>query len=150
MPRHDDGEVGFDVPRDWDNRTLVAYAAPQRPGQEQAANLVVSRERLPEGEGLEGYAARQVAELAERLEDFQLLAHGGRELGGQPALSLRFSSKGRDGRFEQTLVLAAVGRRVFAFTMSAPERDVAQVGPLFERMLASVRFPTPAHAGDAR
>ena len=37
---------------------------------------------------------------------------------------------------------------VAAFTMTSPERDVGQLAPLFERIMASVRFNATASNGN--
>ena len=49
MPRHHDALVSFDVPRDWDDRTIIAYRAPVE-GEGRAPNLVMTRDRLGEDE----------------------------------------------------------------------------------------------------
>ena len=56
MPRHEQREISFDVPRHWEERTIVAFAAPKEPGrdggQAVAANLVMTHDTLRDRETL--------------------------------------------------------------------------------------------------
>lgn len=142
MPSHEDADVMFDVPRDWDNRTLVAYAAPLAPGQTAAANIVMTREKLPKDETLDSYADKQVEELAERLDGFELIHHSETTVDGRPALSFWFGSRGAQNvSYEQRLVIVhAPGQRLLSFTMTSPEEDAEAMEPLFERILGSVKL----------
>ncbi|MFT3764693.1 MAG: DcrB-related protein [Minicystis sp.] len=145
MPRHEQRDISFDVPRHWDDKTIVAYAAPPQPGQTIAANLVMTRDTLRDGETLAQYADRQLAEMARRLDAFEL---GGREdtsLGGAPAVSIRFTSRAAAGPLAQRLVVIEGRRRgVYCFTATTAQADAAQNDPLFDRILRTIRFP----AGD--
>ncbi len=143
MPRHDDPLVSFDVPRDWDNKTIIAYAAPVGPGGGATANLVMTRDRLRPDEDLLAYADRHVDELAKRLSGFSLIDSHDAEVAGRPAIHVSFQSDADDGALRQRLTMVLLpDRLVAAFTFTAPERDVDQLEPLFERILSSVRFAT--------
>jgi len=139
MARHQDSLVSFDVPRDWEDRTVVAYAAPARDDQRATANIVVTRDRLPEDEDLEAYVARQAAGLELRLKGFVLDEMGECKVAGRPATRLTFTSNGQGGKLDQRLyVVALADRAVASFTMTAPMTEASQCGPLFDRMLASI------------
>ena len=142
MPRHDQADIRFDVPRHWDDKTLVAYAAPPQPGQATTANLVMTRDTLLERETLGDYADRQLAELARSLDDFELQKREQPAVGGLPAVSIRFTSRSASGPLDQRLVVVEGRRRaLYCFTATTPRADAAQNDPLFERILSSVRFP---------
>ena len=149
MPRHEQADVSFDVPRHWDDKTLVAYAAPPQPGQATTANLVMTRDTLLDREMLGDYADRQLAELALRLDDFELDRREQLTLGGLPAVALRFTSRAPSGPLTQRLVVVEGRRRsLYCFTATTPKADAAQNDPLFDRILGSVRFPQLApHEG---
>ena len=153
MPRHHDALVSFDVPRDWSDRTVVAYAAPPREGERHAPNVVVTRDDLPEEETLEDYVDRQLDALADRLRGFMLDDREVGELGGRPAEVIHFGSSGAHGALAQRLTIVALpDRKVISFTMTAPARDGAQLRPLFDRIASSVRFddkPVAKSAEDA-
>ena len=145
MPRYEQRDVSFDVPRHWDDKTLVAFAAPAQPGQALAPNLVMTRDHLGEADTLHSYADRQLAELAGRVEGFELIAREDTSIGGAPAIALRFRARADKGTLEQRLVIAQGRRRgVYCFTATMSKDDAEQYGPLFDRMLSSVRFPAPA------
>ena len=151
MPRHEQADVSFDVPRHWEDKTLVAYASPPKDGQATAANLVMTRDVLGERETLADYADRQLAELASRLEGFELVRREETTLGGLPAIVLRFGSKAAAGPLLQRLAVAEGRRRsVYCFTATTPKADAAQNDPLLDRILSTVRFPliTGGNAAD--
>jgi hypothetical protein len=148
MSRHHDALVSFDVPRDWSDRTVVAYAAPPREGERHAPNVVVTRDDLPEEEGLEEYVDRQLDALADRLRGFVLDGREDGELGGRPAVVISFGSTGAHGPLAQRLTIVALpDRKVVSFTMTAPERDAAQLTPLFDRIASSVSFDESTKGG---
>jgi hypothetical protein len=149
MARHEQNDVSFDVPRHWEDKTLVAYAAPPRDGQVTAANLVMTRDTLGPREALGDYADRQLAELAKRLDGFELVRREETTLGGLPAIVLRFGSRAAAGPLLQRLAVVE-GRRqsVYCFTATTPRADAAQNDPLIDRILGSVRFPFAAPADD--
>lgn len=128
---------------------MVAFSAPGRPGQATAPNLVMTRDALGPSEALGGYADRQISELSKRLQDFELMGRRERTLGGQPAEELHFEWLGQAGPLEQRLVIAMGRRRqLYCFTATAAKADAEQLEPLFERILSTVRFPSPARAGE--
>lgn len=141
MPRHQQGNVSFEVPRHWEDRTIVAFSAPSRPGQSTAASFVMTRDALADGDTLATYADRQLAELSKRVDGFELVEKKDTTVGGARAVSMRFTSKALAGPLVQRLVVLEDKRRaVVCFTATAPKADSAQLDPLFERMIAGVRF----------
>ena len=142
MPRHEQRDITFDVPRHWDDKTIVAYAAPTRAGQEIAANLVMTRDALRDGETLAQYADRQLAEMAKRMDGFELIRRDELTIGGAHAVAVRFASRGSGGPLEQRLVVVEGRRRsVFCFTATTAKADADQNNPLFDRILGTIRFP---------
>lgn len=147
MPRHEERDISFDVPRHWDDKTIVAYAAPAQPGQAVAANVVLTRDTLRDGESLAGYADRQLADLAKRVDGFELIKREEATLGGAPALVIRFASRSGSGPLVQRLVVIEGRRRgVFAVTATTAKADAAQNEPLIDRILSTIRFPPPGGA----
>lgn len=142
MPRHEERDISFDVPRHWDDKTIVAYAAPARAGQAIAANLVMTRDALRDVETLAQYADRQLAEMAKRMDGFDLIRREDLTLGGAHAVSVRFAARGSNGPLEQRLVVVEGRRRgVFCFTATTAKADADQNNPLFDRILSTIRFP---------
>ncbi len=150
MARHEQADVSFDIPRHWEDKTLVAYASPPKDGQATAANLVMTRDVLGERETLADYADRQLAELASRLEGFELVRREETTLGGLPAIVLRFGSRAAAGPLLQRLAVAEGRRRsVYCFTATTPKADAAQNDPLLDRILSTVRFPFVSGGNEA-
>lgn len=144
MPRHQQGNISFEVPRHWQDRTIVAFAAPSRPGVSTAASFVMTRDSLTETDTLATYADRQLAELSKRVDGFELVEKRETTIGGARAVSLRFTSKALAGPLLQRLVIVEDRRRAVAcFTATAPKADGAQLEPLFDRMLAGIRLADP-------
>lgn len=144
MPRYESRDVTFDVPRHWDDRSLVAFAEPPAKDRPVAPNLVLTRDTLPAGEDLAAYGDRQLAELAKRLDAFELDRREDTTLGGRPATVLHFRSKSASGALVQRLAIAEGPRRgVACLTLTASLADAEQMNPLFDRILSTVRFPRP-------
>lgn len=151
MPRHHQGNVSFEVPRHWEDKTIVAFSAPSRPGQSTAASFVMTRDTLGAADALASYADRQLAELSKRVDGFELIERRDLQVSGAPAVSLRFTSKALAGPLVQRLVVIEDRRRaVVCITATAPRADAAQMEPLFDRMIAGVRLdPHAAPPEDA-
>jgi hypothetical protein len=144
MSRYESRDVSFDVPRHWDDRTLVAFAAPAKPGQATAPNVVLTRDTLGPEETIQSYADKQLAELSKRLEGFGLDERKELTFGGQPGVELRFSWQGSAGKLEQRLAMAVGKRRtVFCFNATMAKADADQMNPLFDRIMSTIRFPRP-------
>ncbi len=142
MARYEQRDISFDVPRHWEDKTLVAFAAPAQPGQTIAPNLVMTRDTLGERDTLASYADRQLAELSKRLDGFELIRRDATTMGGAQAIALRFSAKGSSGALEQRLVIVEGRRRgVYCFTATTAKADAEQNEPLFDRILGTIRFP---------
>lgn len=142
MPRYEHPDARFDVPRDWDDRTVVAFAAPEKPGQATNANLVMTRDKLAPGEDVRRYGDRQLVELARRLDGFQLHDRQETTISGQPAMELRFGWMGQSGPLEQRLLFVA-GRKpaVLSFTATMAKGEAPRLGRVFDRIFASLEIP---------
>jgi hypothetical protein len=152
MPRHEQRDISFDVPRHWEERTIVAFAAPKEPGREGAqavaANLVMTHDTLRDRETLGDYADRQLAELSKRLDAFELIRREATTLGGAPAVAIRFAARASSAPLEQRLVVVEGRRRgVYCFTATTSKADADQNNPLFDRILSTVRLGEGAKEG---
>lgn len=144
MPRHTDPLISFDVPRDWENRTIIAFAAPVTKGKQGAANVVVTRDRLSDDEELIDFAERHLDELEDSMEGFFLLSSVQEMVGGKTAYTMTFESDGPEGALAQRLTMVELAERiVVSVTLTAPEREVEQLGPLFDHMIESIEWGAP-------
>src|SRR5690348_7828556 len=110
MSRYEHPDISFDVPRDWEDRSVAAFSAPLPPGKKVGPNVVVTRDKLEPGENLAGYADRNLVELAQRLEKFALLKRSDITVSELPAIELRFTWKGHGGLVDQRLIMCATGK----------------------------------------
>lgn len=141
MTSHQDDHLSFDIPRDWHDKSVVAYAAPAREHRASVANVVMTYDSLAEDEDLEGYAGRQIDLLAEQLGGFALRSHVATKVAERAARSVSFVSHGDAGPLEQRLtVIALPDGQIAALTMTAPHDEAAQMAPLFARILSSVKI----------
>ncbi len=147
MPRHQDRDAFFETPANWVDRTIVAYTAPVGPSSDAAPNFVMTREAIREADSLRSHADRQLLQLGRHLKDFDLLESKETQLGGQPAIFLRYTWIGHTGQLEQTVTFVErtieTGRVATSFTTTAPAKDGASSRPLFDEILKTVRFDTP-------
>src|SRR5262245_10796671 len=134
MPRHSESDLSFDVPRHWENKSIVAFAAPPRKDQPVAPSFVLTRDSLGDRESLAAYAERQIAELEKGVDGFDLIEKSDTTVGGAPAVAIRFTQRGAEGPLAQRLVIVEGRRRqVVCFTATAAKNDAEQMDPLFER-----------------
>jgi len=142
MPRYKHADISFDVPRDWEDRSVAAFSAPVAPGKTAGPNVVVTRDKLEPGENLASYADRNLVELAQRLEKFTLQKRSDITVSELPAIELRFTWKGNSGLVDQRLVMCATGKRlVLNITSTAPRSAGVDMDVTMTRVLASVKIP---------
>jgi hypothetical protein len=142
MPRYEHPDVSFEVPRDWDDRSVAAFAAPVPAGKKVGPTIVLTRDKLEPGENLAGYADRNLVELAQRLEKFTLQKRSDVTVSELPAIELRFTWKGMGGLVDQRLVMCATGKRlVLSITSTAPRAAGVDMEATMNRVLATVKIP---------
>ena len=143
MPRYSGRDVTFDVPENWVDRSITAFAAPAQPGQAVTPNIVVTRDIVSDDEAVSTYADHQLVELAKRLEGFNLQERREIRLSGLPAIQLRFTWQGASGTLlqQQTFVVLG-GRVVLTFVVTALKDEFPQTEPIFTSILANTKFPS--------
>jgi len=142
MPRYEHADISFDVPRDWEDRSVAAFAAPPAPGQTTSPNVVCTRDKLQPGENLAAYADRNLVELAQRLEKFSLQKRSDITVSDLPAIELRFTWKGAKGLIDQRLIMCATGKRlVLSITSTSPRTAGVDMDAIMNRILSTVKIP---------
>jgi hypothetical protein len=144
MPRHQDKDTSFEIPKDWVDKTIVAFAAPTEKARDAAPNFVMAREVIREGDSLRSHADRQLLDLGRHLKDFDLLESKETVCGGQPAVFLRYTWMGHFGRLEQTVTIVErfmeQGRMATSFTTTAPAEDASKTRPVFDELIRTIKF----------
>ncbi len=142
MPSHFDGQLALDVPRDWEELTVVRYEAPRRRSAEPAlppARAELSLVKMRDDEELGAHAERRLAEVAMASEGFLLRTLAPTELEGRAAFTAEVASLVDGVPVEhQVLFVQLRERRAAMLTLRAARSDLPQLAPLFRRMLASV------------
>ena len=133
-------QVVFEAPEGWEDKTIVAFAAPATPGK-FSPNVVMTKDVLKPGETLRSYADRQIMELARRLEGFDLIESGERVVGGVNALEYRFSWTSEHAELHQHTVMLAPEGQVMTFTGTATHDEDENLDKAMEALLATVSFP---------
>jgi hypothetical protein len=141
VAKYNGHDVRFYVPDGWKDRTITAFAAPLKPKQTVAPNIVLTRDSFPEKEPTSTYADKQIVELAKRLEQFTLLSRREDIIGGLKAVELLFTWHGGNGTLKQEQVFVATGKgTVLTFVATALVTDFDEMEPVFQSILDSVRF----------
>jgi hypothetical protein len=139
MPRQQYPDLSLDIPRDWQDRTMIAFAATKAVKSSTVPNVVVTRDTLGDSPDLKRYADRQLIELAKRVDGFVPIERRATQLGGQEAVELRFESKGSDEPIVQRLIMTALpSGQVVSLTSTAAKSDAGDLDATFDRICASV------------
>lgn len=142
MPRYEHTDISFEVPRDWEDRSVAAFSAPLAPGQTTAPNVVCTRDKLQPGENLAGYADRNLVELAQRLDKFSLQKRSDITVSELPAIEFRFTWRGAKGLIDQRLIMCATGKRlVLSITSTSPRGAGQDMDAIMNRVLSTVKIP---------
>jgi hypothetical protein len=143
MAKYRGRDVSFEIPNDWHDRTIAAFAAPLKPKQTVAPNFVLTRDIVPQNEPSSTYADKQLVELAKRLEAFNLSDRLETVVGGLPAVDLIFTWRGANGTIKQrqTFVATETGT-VLTFVATALVTEFSTMEPTFQAILDSIEFPT--------
>lgn len=141
MAKYNGRDVSFEIPNDWQDRTIAAFAAPLQPKQTIAPNFVVTRDVVPEREPSSTYADKQLVELAKRLEAFNLSERLESFVGGLPAVVLIFTWRGANGTIKQRQTFVAIGTGVvLTFVATALVSEFSSMEPAFQAILDSIEF----------
>jgi hypothetical protein len=113
------------------------------------STIVVTQDPMHDVD-LRAHADRQLLQIGKNLREFDLLESRVTELGGQPAIYMRFAWTSAHGPLEQSLTMVErpeeAGRVVTTFTTSTPRNEAESARIVFARMLATVEFERPAPA----
>lgn len=139
MSRYENPDISFDYPRDWEDRSVIAFAAPAEPDK-TATNVVVTRDKLAEGEEVKQYADRQIVQMSKSLDAFALIERRDFQKDGIGVVELRFAWRGSAGALVQRLVMIPLkDGRLINLTCTTSRADAQEFAPTFDRILASVR-----------
>ena len=145
MARYQGSDVAFDVQNDWDDKTVVAFSAPPKPGA-IAPNVVLTRDKLKPDEKLEQYCDRTIVDMVKNLAAFQLLGKDARDVDGTPAFEIRFTWSGSAGKtvLQRMLIAQTSPRGVLGVNFTCDSAEQKRLEPIADRVFASLKL-TPLH-----
>lgn len=140
MPRFENAEAAFDVPNDWDDKTVVAFSAKAKPNT-IVPNAVLTRDSLKAGENCDAFVNRMIVEMAKGLGGFTLLSKEPRKLGDIDGFIIEYTWRGSAGKVVlQRLVVAVTnGKDVIGLNVTCAETDAKKYAPITDRILASFK-----------
>lgn len=131
-------EGTFELPEPWSDRTLHIFA--ESDAAEPAWNIVVSRDKLPEGETLGQYVARQKEGMGQALRQLKILRDDETRLDGEPARELELTWLGENGVVRQRQVVAVHRGRAVVFTLTVLDYLYRRHAAVLDEMLREFRF----------
>jgi hypothetical protein len=144
MSRQTHRDLTLDVPEDWEDKSMTAFAPRRASPAAIQPSLVVTREPFVGDVSLRAFASQQLATVARSVPEFELTETRDETVGGLPAVVSDFTWQGDTGALAQRHVLVAFGRWVYAITYSRSAWDAGESLPAFDRILSSVAFDRSA------
>lgn len=131
-------EGKFELPDDWVDRTLHVFAPSNSPDAEW--NIVISREQLPDGEGLNEYVTRQLGEMPKALRQFKKMSDEQTTLDGVPAREIETTWLGENGTIRQRQMVAVHNNQAVVFTLTVLDHRYSKHKQVLNDILAEFEF----------
>lgn len=142
MARHTHKDLSFEVPDHWQDQTVVAYGSPPVKGKPAQPNVVITRDKLQDGQSIRTYSTKQVASIANSLPEFELEESRDINVAGLPAVEVRFTWEGEAGLLAQRQIMVAYRENVYNITLTCLKTGLGDANPIFEKIVASFQLPT--------
>lgn len=113
-------EGTFDLPGDWADRTMHIFTPDESENPDW--NIVVSRDKLEDGETLSAYLEKQLADMPKVLPRFRLVSNEEIAVNDIPARRVVATWVGDGGTVRQKQVVFAVKSTSLVFTFTVLER----------------------------
>ncbi len=143
MARHLGAVLAFDYPRNWEDQTEVRYVAPSRPGplgEESPGRIVLRRSGLACDEEFAAFVERELR-LRAAADGFVIREVLATRVDDREASLVRYATLESSVPYEHRVLFVPLHEQgVAMLTLSAPRSELAQLEPLFERMLSSVHL----------
>jgi len=113
-------EGTIDLPDDWTDRSMNIFTPDESENPEW--NIVVSRDKLGEGETLDGYLEKQLEEMPKALPRFRLQSNEETTLHDFPARRVESTWIGENGTIRQKQTVMVKNGKSLVFTFTVLER----------------------------
>lgn len=128
----------FELPGTWSDQSINVLGHPAPDGSN--FGLVVTRVGLQEGQSLEAFADKNLADHAQTLRGFELLGRRAGVVGNLPSVEAKIRwVDGTHAMFHQLAYVAYYGR-VVTFTASSYAKNAEECEKLLTRVLATAKF----------
>lgn len=137
-------DFSFQVPDDWTDRSMIAWAAPADNSGPVAPNIMIAYDRPQAGEAVGAYVNRQMKDLSGRAQGFQLELRRDVMLAGRPAVEILFRWNAGAGIVKQRQLYSLLADgRVISIVNTAPADRFPEAEKQFLIMLNSFAWPAP-------
>jgi hypothetical protein len=138
MARYQGADLSFDVPNDWDDKSIVAFSAPAKPGT-IVPNITLTRDKMKPEETLDAYCDRTIVDMVKNLAAFKLIGKEARKVGESPAVEIIFAWNGTSGKQvqQQMLIVSTGGKAVVGLNLTCDSNDAKKLQPIAERIFSS-------------
>lgn len=130
-------EGRIELPDDWRDESLTILKAPETEGY----NLVISRERIPKGLGVDAHLTAQRGIIEENLNEFREINQEEILLAGQGCVWLEYFWQSPDGGMYQINVMRAFSGILVSFTFTSTRKFSDAQRGLFRSLLESYQIP---------
>lgn len=113
-------EGTFDLPDDWTDRSMNIFTPDESENPEW--NIVISRDKLKEGETLEDYVSAQLEEMPKALPRFRLVSEEKVEINNFPGKAVISTWIGDAGTVRQKQIIFVSNAKSLVFTFTVLER----------------------------
>ena len=128
-------------PDGWIDKTMTIYSAPPASGQAIAANIVIARDALAEGETFRNYCNRQIDGFRTTLPHFEREEERPGRIREHDAFHIRFVWQSGAGLLrQQVFFIAASAETIVTYTTTAAAEDFAGHQEIFDAGLADLRL----------
>lgn len=128
----------FELPEAWSDRTLHIFA--ESDAIDPAWNIVISRDKLSEGETLDAYVTRQKDGMGKALRQLKVVRDDETTLDGVPARELETTWLGEQGTVRQRQVVTLHKGRAMVFTLTVLDYLYKRHVGVMDEMLQGFRF----------
>lgn len=145
MARYQGVDLSFDVPNDWDDKSIVAFSAPAKPGT-IVPNVVLTRDKTKPNETLDAYCDRTIVDMAKNLGGFALTSREPRQVGQTPGVEIVFSWNGSSGKqvVQHMLIVVTGPNAVAGLNLTCDQADAKRLSAVSDRIFSSFKFAPPA------
>lgn len=141
MNRYRGADLSFDVPTDWEDKSVVAFSAPAKPGA-IVPNVVLSHDKLKPKETLDAYCDRTIVDMVKNLANFKLRNKEPRSAGDKEVVYIELSWSGSSGKtvVQRMWIFEVAEGAVAGLNVTCDLVDDKRIGPIADRIFDSLEF----------